>query len=216
MNNKRDNIYIYIWEELNTIYIGRSVNPKSRHCQHKNREKERTYQFSSKHHVEHPKMIIIENDLTLEEGVEREKYWIKHYRENGEYNVLNKSCGGETGLFSECSEEKRKERQKKYYQKNKEKILEQGKKYREKHREELNEKDRIRYYKNKMPYIPLSEEEKKLRRKKYREEHKEKIKAYRETHKEEMKIYKKKYREAHKEEIKQKKKEYYKRTKKNQ
>jgi hypothetical protein len=35
-------------------------------------------------------MIIIENDLTIEEVVEREKYWINEYRKNSSYNVLNK------------------------------------------------------------------------------------------------------------------------------
>ena len=69
MNEKRDCIYIYFWEDLNAVYIGRTINPKSRHYQHKHREKEKTYQFSAEHGVEHPKMIIIENDLTIEEGV---------------------------------------------------------------------------------------------------------------------------------------------------
>ena len=76
MANKRDNIYIYLWEEFNTIYVGRTINPKSRHYQHRHIVTESTYKFSSEHHVEHPKMIIIENDLSVEEGIEREKYWI--------------------------------------------------------------------------------------------------------------------------------------------
>ena len=74
MIENRDNIYIYLWEEFNTVYVGRTVNPKGRHYQHKHRESEKTYQFSSEHHVEHPKMIIIESDLSLGEGIEREKY----------------------------------------------------------------------------------------------------------------------------------------------
>ena len=97
MSERRDNIYIYLWEEFNTIYIGRTINPKGRHYAHKHRNTERTYQFSSEHHVEHPKMIIIENDLTIEEGIEREKYWINEYRNNTPYNVLNKVEGGSIG-----------------------------------------------------------------------------------------------------------------------
>ena len=42
MKENRDNIYIYIWEKFNTIYIGRTVNPKGRHSQHKTREREKT------------------------------------------------------------------------------------------------------------------------------------------------------------------------------
>ena len=94
---KRDNIYIYLWEEFNTIYIGRTIRPKSRHYQHRHIITDTTYKFSSEHHVEHPKMIIIENDLTVEEGIEREKYWIEYYRNETQYNVLNKTKGGETG-----------------------------------------------------------------------------------------------------------------------
>lgn len=97
MKKNRDSIYIYLWEEFNTVYIGRTVNPKGRHYQHKSRKSESTYKFSSEHHVEHPKMIIIENDLTIEEGIEREKYWINYYKTNNEYVVLNKSRGGQIG-----------------------------------------------------------------------------------------------------------------------
>ena len=43
MKENRDNIYIYLWEEFNTIYIGRTVNPKGRHYAHKTRESERTF-----------------------------------------------------------------------------------------------------------------------------------------------------------------------------
>ena len=134
MKEKVDNIYIYLWEELCTVYIGRSKNPKSRHYQHKHRATESTYKFSSEHHVEHPNMIIIENNLTIEEGVEREKYWIDYYRENSDYTVLNKSKGGQVGKSSTLTPEERKINQKKYYQKNKENKILYQKKYREKHK----------------------------------------------------------------------------------
>ena len=117
MNGKRDNIYIYLWEGFNTIYIGRTVNPKSRHQAHRTRETESTYKFSSEHGVEHPKMIIIESDLSVEEGVEREKYWINEYRENSPYNVLNKTKGGEVGGSSGAIKW------------TKEKVFEEAKKY---------------------------------------------------------------------------------------
>ena len=114
MNEKKDNIYIYLWENLNTVYVGRTVNPKGRHYQHKHRETERTYQFSAEHGVEHPKMIIIENGLTIDEGVEHEKYWIKKYRDDMRYNVLNKTRGGQIGgqlnQFNLSEEDKKKKR----------------------------------------------------------------------------------------------------------
>ena len=52
-------------------------------------------------------MIIIENDLTVEEGVEREKYWINEYIKNSPYNVLNKTKGGQVGCFNNLSDEER-------------------------------------------------------------------------------------------------------------
>ena len=97
MEHKTDNIYIYLWEEFNTIYIGRTINPKSRHYQHRHIPTEKTYKFSIEHGVEHPKMVIIENNLTIDEGAEREKYWIEYYRNNASYNVLNKTSGGQIG-----------------------------------------------------------------------------------------------------------------------
>ena len=207
MSNKRDNIYIYLWEELNAIYVGRTVNPKSRNYQHRHISTEKTYQFSSEHGVEHPKMIIIENDLTVEEGIEREKYWINYYRENSQYNVLNKTNGGEKGNVYKIflTEEERKEKVKSYREAHKEEMRLYKKKYREEHKEEIK--------KYKKQYYQEHNEEIKIKFKEYRDTHKEQNKilqkAYREAHKEEMRLYKKKYREEHKEEIRAALKEYH-------
>lgn len=235
MNEKRDNIYIYLWEEFNTIYVGRTVNPKSRHYQHKHNLSERTYKFSSEHHVEHPNMIIIENDLTIEEGAEREKYWVNYYRENCSYNILNKTNGGQIGKLSNLSGKERREKLKLYrqtyneiyYKSNKEKIRNYLKEYYKTHKEEIKEQrknkgkickiyskdDRERMNEYMRVYREKHKEKIKEANKKYREEHKEKIKdvnkKYREEHKDELKLKKKIYRENHKEEIKIKKKEYY-------
>lgn len=162
MIENRDNIYIYIWEEFNTVYIGRTVNPKGRHYQHKHRESEKTYQFSRENHIEHPKMIIIENDLSLEEGIEREKYWINYYREESSYNVLNKSCGGQVGgqlMPLALTEDEKRERSRLYKleynktHKEERKLYnashkEQRKKYYDKNKEKLREKAREKYYEN--------------------------------------------------------------------
>ena len=187
MNERRDNIYIYLWEEFNTIYVGRTVNPKSRHYTHKHRETEKTYKFSSEHHVEHPKMVIIENDLTIDEGVEREKYWIEFYKENGHYNVLNITCGGQKGRrISKLTEEEKKQRQKEYYQNNKEEIKQRRKEYYQKNKKKITS------------YREIHQEEIKMQKKEYFQKHKEEIYNQR-----------KRYKEEHKEEIKQRRKEYY-------
>ena len=92
--DRKDNIYIYVWKELNAVYVGRTVNPKSRHWAHKNRKTESTYRFSSENGVEHPKMIVIENNLSMEEGKDREEYWRQYYINNTDMLVVNKvKCG---------------------------------------------------------------------------------------------------------------------------
>ena len=219
MGEKKDNIYIYLWEEFNTIYVGRTINPKSRHYQHRHIPTEKTYKFSSEHGVEHPKMVIIENDLTIDEGVEREKYWIEYYRNNASYNVLNKTSGGQIGsrkAKKTLTEEEKVEHRKQYYQNNKEKILSYNKqyikthkekilsqksKYREKHREELREKAK-KYSKN------YPKEKKRLNDIKYRNEHKEEIKKYYENNKDKILLRQAKYREKHREELREKRRNY--------
>ena len=231
MNEKRDNIYIYLWEEFNTVYVGRTVNPKSRHYQHRHICTESTYKFSSEHHVEHPKMIIIENNLTIEEGAEREKYWIKEYRENSPYNVLNKLSGGQIGFNKpKYTKEELKKHKKKYYEENKEWLLALQRKYYHEHKEEIkgkrkdyfkeyndshkekykgyreDNKEKITTYKK--TYRETNKEKISQDLKKWRDTHKEEIKAYRERRKEELRLKKKAYREAHKAEIKEYNKRY--------
>lgn len=199
MEKRNDNIYIYVWEELNTIYIGRTINPKGRHYAHKHRKTESTYKFSEECGVEHPKMIIIENDLTIEEGAEREKYWIEYYKENNNYVLLNKSCGGQIGqqkttLTKEEKTKRKREKYKKFYQKNKEEIKEHNKKYREENRE--------KYLTQRKKHREENREKILAYKKKYREKHREELlnkqKEYNKLHREERLEYYKKYRETHK------------------
>ena len=210
MDRRVDNIYVYLWEEFNTIYIGRTINPKSRHYRHKHVSTETTYKFSSEHHVEHPKMIIIENDLTIEEGAKREKYWISEYRNNSPYFVLNKTKGGELGKKAFLTEEEKKKRKKEYYEINKKHFNEISKCYYSEHKEHLNNITKKYYEKNKEWLLALQrkyyhehKEEIKDKRKdyfrKYNDSHKEKYKEYREENKEKISVYKKAYREANKE-----------------
>ena len=209
MKDKLDNIYIYIWEEFNTIYIGRTVNPKGRHYAHKNRESERTYQFSSEHGVEHPPMIIIENDLTLEEGVEREKYWINYYREDGRYEVLNKTNGGEIGgQLSTLTEEEKKEKRKKYNSLHKEERSLYYKRYYKEHID-IKDVEKLIYKKS---YYERNKERRKSYQKQYHETHKEERKKYLIENREEILLkkreYYRKYRKTHKDEINQRMKKY--------
>lgn len=176
MEEKLDNIYIYTWEEFNTVYVGRTKNPKSRHYAHKTRKTEKTYQFSYEHSVEHPKMIIIEKNLSIEDGVEREKFWIEHYRNETNYNVLNIRPGGQIGNQHRIyTDEEMKEHRKIYYQNNKEEKISYQKKYNK------EKKENIKKYQKKY-FLEHTEEKKeydKEYQKRWYEKNKEKKKEYR-------------------------------------
>ena len=175
MSEKVDNIYLYLWEELKTVYIGRTINPKVRDYVYKTRKSEKTYQFCAEHNVEHPKMIILETGLSVEDGVEREKFWIEKYRKNNNYVVLNKRKGGQIGnQHSVYSEQELKEHKKEYYKENKEKRILYQKEYNKKNKEKIK-----KYQKN---YFDKHKEEKKEYDKTYARKwyimHREKRLAY--------------------------------------
>ena len=235
MENISDSIYIYLWDTLNTVYIGRTVRPKVRHYQHRTRKDERTYKFTVEHNIEHPSMIILESGLTIEEGVEREKYWIEYYRNETSYNVLNKSYGGQIGgqlcpLTEEEKKNRKKEYRKRFNDSHREKINLERKLYYEKNRDKIKEKSKLYYEKNKEKikkyyedtkdkrkeymkeyWEKHREEKKEVDRKRYEEHKTEKLaylKEYRETHREKVLELKRRYRERHREELKEKAKEY--------
>lgn len=89
--NKKDNIYGYFFNELNSVYIGRTINPKQRDNSH--RHKSTVYKFAVSNNIPVPQMIILESNLTPDEGLEREDYYVKKYKEEG-WNLLNKAKTG--------------------------------------------------------------------------------------------------------------------------
>ena len=94
---KMDFIYVYFWETLNSVYVGRTINPRTRHYAHVHRQNERTYLFSVENKVKHPEMIIVESGLSIEEGIEHEKELIEYYVNKTNMFVVNKLKGGGVG-----------------------------------------------------------------------------------------------------------------------
>lgn len=92
---KNDSVYKYYWEETNTIYIGRTNDSKRREGEHKEKT-DTIYKYAKANGLAVPPMEIIEENITVKEGLEREDYWVNYYKERG-YNVLNK---GKTGIGS--------------------------------------------------------------------------------------------------------------------
>lgn len=96
ITNIKDCIYGYFFNELKTVYIGRTIERrlKIRDKEHRNKKyNDVVYKFSKENNIQIPEIKIIESGLTIFEGSEREKHWEKYYRENG-FNTLNiAKCG---------------------------------------------------------------------------------------------------------------------------
>ena len=94
---KMDCVYAYIFEEYKTVYIGRTIRKEERDKEHIfDIKKDSVAKFAKDNNISVPRMKIIEDNLTLEEGKEREKFWIEEYKKNG-FTLLNKTNGGESG-----------------------------------------------------------------------------------------------------------------------
>lgn len=93
---KCDNVYAYFFDDFNSVYVGRTINPTSRENSHKTDKNSTVNKFAVSHNIEIPKMVILESNITVEEGLLKEDYYIKRYRENG-WNILNI---GKTGMLS--------------------------------------------------------------------------------------------------------------------
>ena len=91
--DKKDNVYAYVFEPLNSIYIGRSVHPITRDKEHRKSTTSSVFKFSQENNVSIPVMIILENNLTPIEGLEKEDYYVNKYKEEG-WVVINRAKTG--------------------------------------------------------------------------------------------------------------------------
>tara|TARA_R110000822_G_C15124154_1_gene474355 strand:+ start:95 stop:739 length:645 start_codon:yes stop_codon:yes gene_type:complete len=120
--------------------------------------------------------------LRREEG-----FWILHYKNQSDYECVNKYIAGRTYKeWCETNRDKLKEYQKEWYQKNKDKVLEEMKQYNEQNKDKKKEYDKI-----------------------YSENNRDKIKEYQKEYNEQNKNKRKEYLKNNKDKIREKKKEYY-------
>ena len=89
-----DNVYGYFFNEQNTVYIGRTIHPNERHRQHNTMGC--VFNFAKENKIEIPEMVILESNLSLEDGLRYEDMYVENYRANG-WNILNT---GKTGVNS--------------------------------------------------------------------------------------------------------------------
>lgn len=94
-------VYIYLLEDFNACYIGRTKCLQRRHRQHKygvkhsdsRYEFDNLYKFCQGHGIEMPEPLLLVDHLTADESLELEDRYVKQYRKDG-WNVINKAATG--------------------------------------------------------------------------------------------------------------------------
>lgn len=96
IKDKIDCVYVYVFEDTKVAYVGRTLmrRQKKRDKEHIfNLDNDNVARYAKKQHVPVPPMKILESNLTLEEGLDREDYWRKWYEQQG-YTMLNRLATG--------------------------------------------------------------------------------------------------------------------------
>lgn len=103
ITDKIDSVYVYEFIEQHAAYIGRTLMRTQ-----KERDKHHLFvldsvsSYAREKNLPLPEMRILEDKLTLKEGVEKEAYWIEKYRIDG-WNVLNRAKAGAIGALHQIS-----------------------------------------------------------------------------------------------------------------
>lgn len=105
-NTKVDCVYAYEFEKFNAVYIGRTLMRRKEKRDYEHRHGiytdkkgnthwsyDSVFSFSIDNKCAIPTMIVLEQDLTIAEGREREDYWRNNYQNNG-WAIINKAKTG--------------------------------------------------------------------------------------------------------------------------
>ena len=110
--DKIDSVYVYEFIDQKTAYVGRTLirTQKQRDYQHIFGN-DSVSKFAKSNNIAVPEMKILETDLTLKEGTEKEAFYIDKYSSEG-WNMLNKAKAGAIGSlgrnyysYNKCYEE---------------------------------------------------------------------------------------------------------------
>ena len=100
-NDRVDCVYAYEFKEYNAVYVGRTLvrRKEERDKEHIFTDTDAVHMFAKEKNIPVPDMIILEDNLTLSDGVEKEGYYLECYRKKG-WRLLNRMKTGGIGLLA--------------------------------------------------------------------------------------------------------------------
>ena len=101
VSDKCDCVYAYEFEEFNSVYVGRTLMRRiqERNYEHIFTESDTVAMFIREHCIPLPPMRILEENLTLKEGIEKEGFYLQCYQEEG-WITLNRAKTGSIGKIA--------------------------------------------------------------------------------------------------------------------
>lgn len=100
-SDKIDCVYAYEFKDTQSVYVGRTlirrINERDR--EHLFVDTDAVHIFAKERGISIPDMTILETNLTLAEGIKKEKYYVELYRNNG-WHILNRAKTGSVGLIA--------------------------------------------------------------------------------------------------------------------
>lgn len=96
-----DTVYCYIFKETKHVYVGRCLKRRviERHNEHSNPKiNDTVYKYCTENNCKLPPMTIIIDSCSLQDGVEKEGYYMQYYINMG-YTLINKQPAGSTGAI---------------------------------------------------------------------------------------------------------------------
>ena len=86
-------VYVYLFVDYNTFYVGRTNNLKRRHQQHISDNNDTVYKYCIDKGIEIPPYVIFKENLTAFESQYYEDFYLKEYTNKG-WRPLNKAVTG--------------------------------------------------------------------------------------------------------------------------
>lgn len=98
-----DNVYAYEFPEFNSVYVGRTIDIARRDNEHRSTFRKDindiVYNFAQTHSIEVPSIKILEENITITDGVKLEGEWVDAYSVSG-WTILNRKETGGIGSLA--------------------------------------------------------------------------------------------------------------------